>query len=118
MSERKKQPNRRRDKHLHFCVNEEEYKLIQDRMARLGVTGMGAYMRKMAIDGYHVSIDLTEIKEMVRQLRSVSNNMNQIAKRVNETNNIYTSDIEDLRQRYDSLWDAARKILQGLAKIK
>ena len=118
MSEMKKQSNRKRDKHLHFCVNEEEHNLIQDRMASLGITGMGAYMRKMAIDGYHINLDLTDVREMVRQLRSVSNNMNQIAKRVNETNNIYAADIEDLRQRYDSLWDAANGILQGLAKIK
>ncbi len=53
MSEEKKQPQRRRNIHLHFCVDEEERELIRDRMERAGVTSMGAYLRKMAIDGYH-----------------------------------------------------------------
>ena len=118
MSEKKKQVNRKRDKHLHFCVNEEEHKLIQERMAMTGMVSLGVFLRKMSIDGYHINIDLSEVKEMVRQLRSISNNMNQIAKRVNETNNIYAADIEDLRQRYDSLWDVANNIMAGIAKIK
>jgi hypothetical protein len=71
-----------------------------------------------AIDGYHVSIDLSDVREMVRLLKNATTNINQIAKRVNETSNIYAGDIEDLRKQYDSLWGMANKILTGLAKIK
>ena len=66
--------------HLHFCVNEEERELIRDRMERTGIISMGAYFRKMAIDGYHINLDLTDVKEMVRLLRNTTNNINQIAK--------------------------------------
>jgi hypothetical protein len=118
MSDEKKLPGRRRDIHLHFCVNEEERDLIRDRMERAGMTGMGAYLRKMAIDGYHVNIDLSDVREMVRLLKNATNNINQIARRTNETDNIYADDVEDLRKQYDSLWDMANKILTGLAKIK
>jgi uncharacterized protein YukE len=113
-----KHPNRTRGIHYHFCVNQEEADLIRERMASLGVTSMGAYFRKMAIDGYHINVDLTDVKELVSLLRRCSNNLNQIAKRANETRSIYEADIEDLRQRYDALWDAAGGILSGLAKIK
>ena len=113
-----KKPNRKRDIHFHFCVNEEEAALIRERMAGLGVTGLGAYFRKMAIDGYHINVDLSDIRELVSLLRRCSNNLNQIARRANETRSIYEADIEDLRRQYDTLWEAANGILSGLAKIK
>jgi len=72
----------------------------------------------MAIDGLHINVDLSDVKELVSLLRRCSNNLNQVAKRTNETRNIYEADIEDLRRQYDTLWEAADKILKGLAKIK
>ncbi len=113
-----KKTNRKRSIHYHFCVDEDEASLIRDRMDRLGVTSLGAYMRKMAIDGYHLNVDLSDVRELVSLLRRCSNNLNQIAKRANETRSIYAADIEELRRQYDTLWDAANGILTGLAKIK
>ena len=113
-----KKPNRRRDIHFHFCVSEEEAALIRQRMADAGVVSMGAYFRKMAIDGYHINLDLADVRELVSLLRRCSNSLNQIAKRANETRSIYEADVEDLRRRYDTLWEAANGILEGLAKIK
>lgn len=110
--------NRHRAVQLHFWATEEEAALIRERMAAAGVTGFGAFARKMLINGYHVNIDLSDVREMVSLLRRCSNNINQIAKRANETRSIYAEDVEDLRRRYDSLWDAANKIMAGLAKIK
>jgi cobalamin biosynthesis Mg chelatase CobN len=113
-----KKPKRNRSVHFHFWANEEEAVLIRERMKLTGITSMGAFMRKMAIEGYHINVDMTDIREMVSLLRRCSNNLNQIAKRANETRNIYEADIEDLRERYDKLWDTANGILSGLAKIK
>lgn len=115
---KQKQAMRKRNIHLHFCVDDEERELIRDRMARSGVTSLGAYLRKMAIDGYHINIDLTDVREMIRLLRNATNNINQIAKRANETHSIYAEDMEDLRHQYATLWDSVNKILTGLAKIK
>jgi hypothetical protein len=111
-------PNQKREIRFQFWTNEEEAALIRERMASLGVTSMGAFMRKMAIDGYHINVDLSDVRELVSLLRRCSNNLNQIAKRANETRNIYEADIEDLRRQYDTLWEAANGILSGLAKIK
>ena len=113
-----KQPNRKRSVHFNFWASEEEAALIRQRMADAGVTGLGVYFRKMAITGYHINLDLTDVRELVSLLRRCSNNLNQIAKRANETRSIYEADIEDLRRQYDKLWEAANGILAGLAKIK
>ena len=92
--------------------------MIRERMASLGVTSLGAYFRKMSINGCHINLDLSDVRELVSLLRRCSNNLNQIAKRANETRSIYETDIEDLRRQYDTLWEAANGILTGLAKIK
>ena len=111
-------PNRKRSVHFNFWATEEEAALIRQRWAESGMVGLSAYFRKMAITGYHINLDLTDVREMVRLLRIVSNNVNQIAKRANETRNIYEEDVEDLRRHYDKLWDGVNEILAGLAKIK
>jgi len=113
-----KKQNRKRAVHFNFWADEEEAALIRERMASTGVVSLGAFFRKMAIEGYHINVDLTDVRELVSLLRRCSNNLNQIAKRANETRSIYEADIEDLRRQYDTLWEAANGILDGLAKIK
>ena len=115
---RTKQPNRKRAVHFNFWATEEEAELIRQRMTDTGIINLGAYFRKMAIDGYHINLDLTDVRELVTLLRRCSNNLNQIAKRANETRSIYEADLVDLRRQYDTLWEAANGILEGLAKIK
>ena len=87
-------------------------------MALLGTSNMAAYLRKMAIDGYAVNLELPDLSEMVSLLRRSSNNLNQLTRRVHETGRFYDADLEDLRRDYDGLWDAAQKILTSLAKIQ
>jgi hypothetical protein len=109
---------RARNIRMRFWASEDEVKQIRERMDAMGVVNLGAYLRKMAIDGYHITLDLSDIREMVRLLKNASDNINQIARRANETRSVYAADIEDLRQRYRELWDAANKILGVLAGIK
>ena len=110
--------NRQREVQLKFRVPPEERALIERKMALLGTTNMAAYLRKMSIDGYVVNLDLPEPREMVSLLRRSSNNLNHLSKRVHETGRFYDADLEDLRQSYDGLWEAAQKILSSLAKIQ
>jgi len=111
-------PNRKRDVHFHFWTTDEEAALIRDRMASVGVTNLGAFIRKMCIDGYYINLDLSAMRELISLLRYCSNNLNQYAKKANETGSVYESDIEDLRIRLDSLWDMANGILRELAGIQ
>ena len=111
-------PNRQREVQLKFRVTPEEREMIEKKMEQLGTTNMAAYLRKMAIDGYAANLELPELREMVSLLRRSSNNLNQLTRRVHETGRFYDTDLEELRQSYDGLWDAAQKILSSLAKIQ
>jgi hypothetical protein len=109
--------NRKRDIQLHFMVSQNEMVLIRKKMERMGTRNLGAYLRKMALDGYVVRLNLTDVKELVALLHNATNNLNQIARRVNESGNIYAADVEDLHRDYDLIWDKTGKILAALAKI-
>ena len=108
---------RKRNVMLAARVTEEERELITRRMEQAGVRSMRAYLLKMAVDGYVVNLDLSDVREMVSLLRRSSNNLNQIAKRANETRSIYETDILDLQQRYSELWEQTNRILKELAKL-
>ncbi len=110
--------NLEREVQLKFRVTPEERALIEQKMAQLGTSNMAAYLRKMAIDGFVINLELPELREMVSLLRRSSNNLNQLTHRVHETGRFYDADLEELRKSYDGLWDAAQKILTSLAKIQ
>ena len=82
---------------LYTKVSPEEKEVIDRKMAQMGTTNLRAYLRKMAVDGYVVHLDLSSVVELVKLLRSISNNVNQIARRCNETHNLYAQDVEDLQ---------------------
>lgn len=106
--------NRKRTIRHEFHVTEQEQMLIEQHMTRLGISNLGSYVRKMAIDGYIVKVDLTDVRELIRLLRNATNNLNQIARHANETNIVYPGDIRDIQNHYDLLWDAACRVLEGL----
>ena len=108
---------RKREIVVTFHITEQERDLIAEKMAAAGIRNREAYLRKMSLDGYVLRLDLSAVKEMTRLLSNVSNSMNQIAKRANETRSVYESDIKDLQAHYDSLWGQADAILRSLANI-
>ena len=111
-------PKRKRGVPLYVWVSEAEHDIIRQRMEEAGTQNMSAYIRKMAANGYIVRLDLPELGECSKLLRSASNNLNQIARRANETRSVYESDIKDLQEHYNLLWEQASAILRGLAKIQ
>ena len=110
-------PKRKRDVQLNFRVSPEELALIEQKMAQLGRKNREAYLRKMALDGYVVRLELPELKELVSLMRRSSNNINQLTRRVHETGRIYDADLEDISQRQEALWDGVHRILTQLAKL-
>ena len=109
---------RKRNIVIRFRVTPEEREMIESKMAQFGTSNMAAYLRKISIDGYVVRLDLPELREMVSLLRRSGNNINQIAKRVNETSRIYDADIDCLKENQEKIWSAANGILTRLAGIK
>ena len=108
---------RKREVQVNFRVSPEELTLIEQKMSQLGTKNREAYLRKMALDGYIVKLDLPELKELLSLMRYSSNNLNQLTKRVHETGRIYDADLEDISQRQEQLWEGLKKILTQLSKI-
>ena len=109
--------SRKRNVQIIFWVSEKEQQQIREKMAQVGTDNLSAYLRKMAIDGYILKLDLPELREMISLLRRSGNNLNQIARRLNETGRFYAADMEDMLQRHEQLWHTANRILTRLAAI-
>jgi hypothetical protein len=117
ISIKSKKPKRTRSGAIYFNVTDEEREMIERRMAQSGIKNMRAYLLKQAIDGRVIHVELQSVREMVRLLSNATNNINQIARRVNETGNVYAPDMNDLSDRYDELWTQAREILRKLSAL-
>ena len=109
--------NRWRNKTVAFRVSPEELALIEQKMSQLGTKNREAYLRKMALDGYVVQLDLPELKELVSLLRRSGNTLNQRTRRVHETGRVYDADLEDIAQRQEQLWEGVKKILTQLSNL-
>ena len=105
--------NRKRNIQMKFYVTEEEKWLIDGKMAQLPTRRYGAYLRKMAIDGYIIQIDTTDIKQMNAALSAIGRNINQIAKRVNAGGGAYKADMREIQERLDEIWQLQRRILSA-----
>ena len=110
-------PKRKRDVPVLFWVSAAEMDAIQQKMAQFGTKNLSTYLRKMAVDGYVVQLDLSELKELVSLLRWGSNNLNQLTRKVHETGRIYDADLEDISPRQEQLWDGVKEILTRLSKL-
>ena len=103
--------NRKRNLQIKFYVTEEEKRLIDEKMKQIPIKSYGAYLRKMAIDGYILVVDRSDTKAYIRELQAVSRNINQIAKRANAACNLYEQDIADIQKVVEEIWRLQRRTL-------
>ena len=108
---------RRRCVHLHVMVTPEEQALIGERMAEAGISNMGAYIRKMALNGYVLHVDLSDIRELVSLQRRCANNLNQVAIHVNTYGGIYPDEIKALQRDYADLWGPLSQLIRKLSEV-
>ena len=102
---------------LKIRLSEAERDLIAEKMEAANIRNREAYMRKMILDGYILRIDFSDVKRMVWLLSNATNNLNQIAKRANETRSVCAVDIHSLRVDYENLWRFAHEVMKKLAKL-
>lgn len=107
----------KKDITIKVRLSPDELKMIQEKMEQFGTDNMSAFIRKMAIDGYVVKLEIPELKEILSLLRYSSNNLNQLTKRVHETGRIYDADLEDIHRSQDQIWTAVEKVVATLAKL-
>ena len=107
----------KRDEIIILRTTKSEKNRIYEKMLSMGIRSLSAYIRKMALDGYCLNLDLPQLRRMSYLLQNCSNNLNQVAKRVNESNQLYAADIEDLRHRLDELIGIGKQILSKLSEL-
>lgn len=100
--------NRKRTVQIKFRVTEEERALIEEKMKLIPTRNMTAYLRKMAIDGYVIQVDHSDIKAMTAEIQKIGVNINQIARRANATGNVYQEDIEEIKGVLNEIWRLQR----------
>lgn len=108
---------RDRGQNIMFWVTPEERALIEAKMEMAGIKNMSAYLRKVAIDGYIIRLDVPELRDLLTQARRAGANLNQLSKRVNETSRIYEADLEDLRQSQERLLSATSSLINKLTEL-
>ena len=99
---------RKRNVQILFCVTPEEKKLIRRKMIESKTKNMGAYLRKMAIDGYIVNTDTTPLQKQYEEMHKIGVNINQIAKKVNTTGDLYPEETKELKEMVKELWHILR----------
>lgn len=107
----------KRDETIILRLTKTEKNRIYEKMFSMGIHSLSAYIRKMALDGYCLNLDLPQLRKMSYLLQNCSNNLNQMAKRVNESNQLYAADLEDLSTRLDELISIGKQILAKLTEL-
>ena len=103
---------------LSVRMSDAELDSVRERMKNVGIASLSVYLRKMAMDGYILKMDLPEIKEMIKLLRSSSNNMNQIAKKANAMGTVFEEDLKEIKSMQDDIWKVMNKILKRLGQLQ
>ena len=108
----------KRDETIILRLSKTEKNRIYEKMLSMGIRSLSAYIRKMALDGRIVLLDMEEIKTLVSLLRRTSANVNQIAKRVNSTSRVYENDLAEIQNRLGEVWTALDDVLRKLVVIE
>ena len=101
----------RRHNILHFKVTDSELDQIMQKQRKAGISNLSSFLREMALAGYVLKLDLPEIREMIRLLSNMTNNINQIAKRENAGGHVYETELYEIQENQQDLWKLMRQIL-------
>ena len=107
-------PKEKRPIMIHFKATEEEMNRIIERMKANEINNLSEYIRRMALTGYVLKLDLPEIRELIFLLRNMTNNLNQLTKRVNSSGTVYETELTELNENQKELWNLLRQILKLL----
>ncbi len=105
---------RKRKNKLEFYVTDEEKNFILEKMKAANIDNLSAYLRKIAIDGKIEIYDLSEMKELNYNLRKIGVNINQITKRINETNSVFREDLRDIQNKQEEIWQLQKHIISTI----
>lgn len=111
-------PDHSKAERIDLRISGDEKEKIEQKMKDSGIRTVSAYLRKMALDGYTIRIDIQEIHRLVYLLSMCSNNLNQYAKKANQTGSVYKADVQDLQERFNEFWSIGKELLARLSTIQ
>lgn len=104
-------------KGIYVKFKPEEVEILHNRMKEAGIQNMSAFIRKMALNGYMIIPEWPELKGVLSLHSRISNNLNQYAKKANETGNVYREDIAELKEMHDEQTKLLRKTLRSIIHL-
>lgn len=104
----------KRTNQLLFRVSDDELQQIEEKMNSLGFRNREAYIRKMVLDGYCIRLDLKDLRELTKQMHAVGNNLNQYARWANESGHVNQQDMQDIRAKFNRIYEYEKRILGSL----
>lgn len=108
--------NEKRTINATVHLTPDEYSALRENCLKANYTNMSAYMRKMIFDGYIINVDFSSLSVIEKLLRNMSNNLNQISRRVNSNGNIYAEDLRDIRTRLNEVWEMLYEMVEKVMK--
>ena len=111
-----RKPKRVRDVPIYVYVSQTEHEQIRQRMDESGITNMSTFIRKLALTGYVLNVDLAPVRELVSLQRRCANNLNQVAIHAN-TYGVYKAEITALQKDYTKLWGRVSEVLNQLTAV-
>ncbi len=106
----------KRIREIHIYLTDDEYSALKQNVEKSGLLSMSAYLRKMIFDGYIINIDLSNLSSLEKLLRNMSSNLNQIARRVNLSGNVYSEDLNEIRERLNEVWVLLYEMVEKVIK--
>ncbi len=105
--------NRTRKYQIKFDVTEEEKEIIEKKQKMSGITSKGSFYRKMILEGIVIKTDMSAIKNLTVSINRIGNNINQIARRANQTGNIYNDDLKEINEKMSVIWELLKSTLSN-----
>ena len=110
--------NRRRKKQILMRLTEEEHDVLLQRMRYAGKQNREDYLRQMALTGYILRLDLSEVREALSLISNIANNINQVARRANETRSMYAADMIRIREEVKDLRSQVSDVMKVFSKVR
>ena len=101
-----------------FYLSDDEQYILNTKFKASGMKSMSAFLRKLILYGYVYDVDYSYLRNYNTELGRISSNLNQIAKRVNSTGNIYQEDINEVKELMNEVWRTQKSMLSKQPLIK
>ena len=110
--------NRKRTNPVQFYLDDDEQYILDEKFRVSGMKSKSAFLRKLILYGYVYDVDYSYLRNYNTELGRISSNLNQIAKRVNSTENIYQEDIDEVKELMNEVWRTQKSMLSKQPLIK